>query len=526
MTWTRQIGARKQLFVDDYMVAETVHLSRTFHAAQKHPGNPILRGENPWEFPFSASISCPKVIYDTGLSQYRMWYETFLFGKREYVCYATSQDGLEWECPNLGLVEFEGSRQNNIVSIEGTDFPQIPRALLYCPEMQGIEPEARLYKALQWLGDGGVGVYFSPDGLRWTAYEHNPVITGVGDTAKVCKFAPNYPMLDYNREIFGDNPPRYLAFPKVSAKLAGKGRRSVGFSACEVPIGYGANQQQSFTTWTPPVLVLAPDYIDDAMGVERTAQAQAEGAVKFDHPEDHFTDFYGMEVLPYDGLYIGLLEVFDHTYDMRRVGAWNQHGIFEMQLTASRDLLHWQRVGDRQPLIPRGPGGAWDNCMILMASAVVTDEEIRFYYQGTSLAHSDRLGFDRVWTDEQARKTAAGERYPFSCVGLATLRLDGFVSLDAADQPGMLLTPPLRFQARELTINAAATGGAVAVEILTESGQPIEGFRRDDCDLFSGDSVRAVVRWRGNADVSRLRGEPLRLRFHLNHAQLYAFQFV
>ena len=89
----------------------------------------------------------------------------------------------------------------------------------------------------------------------------------------------------------------------------------------------------------------------------------------------------------------------------------------------------------------------------------------------------------------------------------------------------MVFTKPLRFEGSELVINAQSTEGAVAVEIVDREERPAEGFRAADCDAFSGDSLRHTVTWRGRSDLSALRAEPLRLRFHLEKAKLYSFAF-
>ena len=56
-------------------------------------------------------------------------------------------------------------------------------------------------------------------------------------------------------------------------------------------------------------------------------------------------------------------------------------------------------------------------------------------------------------------------------------------------------------------------------------GNVIEGFSRADCALITTDSVRHVVTWKENPDCHLLQGRPIRLRFHLKNAKLYAFQF-
>ena len=63
------------------------------------------------------------------------------------------------------------------------------------------------------------------------------------------------------------------------------------------------------------------------------------------------------------------------------------------------------------------------------------------------------------------------------------------------------------------------------MEIQKADGSAVPGFGIDDCDVLFGDTIDRVVMWKGNADVSSLAGQPLRLRFTLHDADLYSFQF-
>ena len=53
-----------------------------------------------------------------------------------------------------------------------------------------------------------------------------------------------------------------------------------------------------------------------------------------------------------------------------------------------------------------------------------------------------------------------------------------------------------------------------------------EGFSQADADEVFGDQIEGVVSWQGNRDVSSLAGKPVRIRFVLNDADLYAFRFA
>ena len=95
-----------------------------------------------------------------------------------------------------------------------------------------------------------------------------------------------------------------------------------------------------------------------------------------------------------------------------------------------------------------------------------------------------------------------------------------------SDSGGELLTKPLRFDGKALDINFVTSGrGSVQVEIQTELGKPIKGFRLQDCPPVRGDSIDQTVAWNAGSDVRSLIGKPVRLRFQLQDADLYAFRF-
>jgi hypothetical protein len=118
-------------------------------------------------------------------------------------------------------------------------------------------------------------------------------------------------------------------------------------------------------------------------------------------------------------------------------------------------------------------------------------------------------------------------------------RLDGFLSLDAGDEPGTFITRPFVFEGDKLVLNVAAVG-SVRVGIMALHGKPYTGYNValtnppkgrtrnygiTDCDAISTDSVRHVVTWKGDSEVGNLAGQVVRLRFEMQNAKLYSLQF-
>ena len=107
-----------------------------------------------------------------------------------------------------------------------------------------------------------------------------------------------------------------------------------------------------------------------------------------------------------------------------------------------------------------------------------------------------------------------------------SLRLDGFVSIHAPMSGGELITKPLTFTGKALTMNfATSAAGGIRVEIQDANGKALPSFNLDDCEEHFGDSIERTVVWKNGTDVSSLAGKTARLRFALKDADLYSIKF-
>ena len=216
-------------------------------------------------------------------------------------------------------------------------------------------------------------------------------------------------------------------------------------------------------------------------------------------PED--TELYKMYIVPYGHAYLGQLLMF-YTHEM----------VLENQLALSRDLVNWQRVGDRRPILARGSEGSWDSKHVTLSDNPPHPEgkRMRFWYGGASAPHYQ-----------------AG----YGALGTGTLRRDGFVCYEAGKKEGVLTTIPFRVNgATQLSLNVDAADGEVRAEVVDKAGDPIEGCTREDCVPIRGDHVRTVVSFKAEAGRLADRGNRLRFadevrfRFYLRNAKLYAFK--
>jgi hypothetical protein len=107
-----------------------------------------------------------------------------------------------------------------------------------------------------------------------------------------------------------------------------------------------------------------------------------------------------------------------------------------------------------------------------------------------------------------------------------TLRMDGFVSVNAAFAGGNFATRPLTFIGRELVVNfSAGAAGGLRVELQDGAGKPIPGFALEDAVEQIGDEIERVVTWKSGRDLSELAGRTVRLRFAMHDADLYSMRF-
>ena len=208
---------------------------------------------------------------------------------------------------------------------------------------------------------------------------------------------------------------------------------------------------------------------------------------------------YNLDAVGYESLMLGLFAVW-------RGAPKDRQKPNEVVLGYSRDGFHWTRPV-RTAFIPvseKFGDWNWTNVQPAGGGCLIVGDKLHFYVMG--------------WAGVRASlKVGVGS------IGLATLRRDGFASMDAGDAVGTLTTRPIRFKGKHLFVNADAKGGSLTVEVLDAKGKAIKPFSRGNCLPVSTDKTLEPIRWKSGDDFSRLAGKPVRFRFHLRRARLYAF---
>lgn len=115
---------------------------------------------------------------------------------------------------------------------------------------------------------------------------------------------------------------------------------------------------------------------------------------------------------------------------------------------------------------------------------------------------------------------------PTARVDRYSMRPDGFVSIRAGYGGGTFTTRPLLFSGTSLYLNfSTSAAGSIRVALLRADGTPFDDYGEEKCEEIIGNMLDRPVRWQAGSDISSLAGTPLRLRFHMKDADLYAIQF-
>ncbi len=437
----------------------------TLHAPKQREVS--LVHDAPWE----GNVCCYHTVFQDG-PLYRMYYRGANWDKKathpEVVCYAESDDGIVWRKPELGLVEFEGSKANNIVwdQLGSHNFAPFRDNNPACP------PEQR-YKALGNDGSAKAGLlaFVSADAVRWRRLRPEPVITkGAFDSQNVAFW-------DAGKQC-------YVAFFRDFQK----GNARNGVRAIKTCIS------KDFLSWSEPEWLTYGE----------------------NTPTE---ELYTNAILPYPRapwIYVGFPKRFvaSRTTPWDSSGGGGIPGLSDGVFMSSRDGRHFSRW-QRAFLRPGLQRERWVNRNNMIAWGLVeTAPEFPGAPRELSLYSTENY---------YAQGPARLRRM--------TVRLDGFVSAQADEKGGTLTTVPMTFTAAvgaptALLVNlSTSVPGQFRCEIRDAAGQPLPGFSLAECVPLYGDGIELPVAWKGGLDVGALAGKPVVLHIELKDADLFAYRF-
>ncbi len=457
----RELCPGKQLFVDDYFIESLQDAHRVFHPPTKLTvDEPLpIALDQPWD---SHALQLGQVVYDERHRMFRMYYRVPQ-AEGELICALDSDDGIHWHRPCLNLVEFNGSRANNITNCPSGYLPILwdPwageekerwRRSDVRPQPYGAEGQA------EWRG------FHSADGYRWFPYPPGPhsrqqMLSHFGAPA----------------DTFGGvvNPDaRYMYYTQ-----RGSNRRTRVL---------GRRDSADYLNWSGLRTVIEPDLRDIAgtefYGAGYDIANRTQGGLSFLVLSVFHTDPRESYAIADPAHYWGPTEMGPAALAAR------VDGVVDLQLASSRDTVSWKRF--REPLVSRGEPGAWDWGTIYGDGPILHDDKLWFFYLGRDLSHNGR-GFE-TWRPPYAQSSRWGK-------GLAQLRVDGYVSVEARGwAPGSLTTHRFRQESGGTArVNVDASAGELRYEMLEDDDTPIPGFGADACDPIRVDSLDHPLSWQG-----------------------------
>jgi len=458
-----RLGANRHVFIDDFLVAQKENVSLTVNPPQRK--ELVLVADRPWERNGIASYC--NVLWDPGTKEYRLYYVPIHLDSSPpfRLAMATSKDGVRWTKPDLGAVEWRGSRQNNIV-IDG----QREGTVMIDPNA----PPDKRYAFLSSEGNLKTRLFTSPDGIHWT--RHPVLISEHHSDSQIATF-------------WDDQLGKYVHYPRVIHRGRATGRvetsRMDEVWPEQIPVVLSADDQD------PPGVDLYTNSAQKYAPAPNVYLAFPTPYYHYDHAE----------------------RTYLNEPTLRRGGKTND-GTIDTQLAVSRDGRKWIRY--RTPYVPLYRHEELDLLVVMVFPGLLYREtHIDQYFAGYAFTHGDT----------QARVRLQGRQLG----GIFRLeqRIDGFVSADFAYTGGVLTTAPFVFEGKFLTLNVnTSAAGEARVAVLDEAGKALPGRGIDDCKIINGDHVAARVAWKGPDDLAAVAGRPIRLRFQMRGAKLYAFQFT
>ncbi len=464
------IGSRRELFVDRYLIAKLKNARLHLHKPRDEGS--VIRCDAQHEGPHSAYST---VIRDGDI--YRMYYrgisELGLDGNdNERTCIAESRDGKTWVKPELGLFEFNGSKANNIVLADAA-----PATHNFCPMLDtkpGV-PASERYKAVGGTGDK-LFAFVSADGLHWKRMREEPVLS-TDDVP-----FPHIHLFDSQNLVFwSESENTYVCYFRVW-----DGLRRIARST-----------SPDFRQWSPAVLM--KQLHDDGISGVRAA------------PDEHL---YTNQTSPYfraPHIYVAMPARFFPNRQVLTESEANAIGVHPKFFKDTSDFAFMTSRG----------GDVYDRTFLqgyLKPAVGARNWVSRTNYPALNVVQTGPTEMSFYVNHDNAQPTVHIRRY--------SLRLDGFASVRTGAATGEVLTKPLIFSGDRLLINfATSAGGSVRCELQTLEGQPLAGFTLADCREQIGNEIDRIVTWNSGSDISKLVGQPVRLRFVMTDADLYAFQF-
>lgn len=467
------INTGRQLFVDSFLIAHT-DLKSVYHTPHFYAHNPVLEPDKEWEktiegAPYAAPFS-DGIWYDEKDGKYKMWYLAGAGSIHKedkqtfYTCYAESADGKLWEKVNQDIVP-----GTNIVDTCNRDaatvwldrFEKDPAKRWKFFNIERRPSDRRWQFILK----------YSADGIHWTK--------GVAQSGD---------MYDRSTAFYNPFTHKWVLSMRFTTPLSGRSRAYLEHSDPEMAVSL-AHRIRTDATDKNMVFWFAPD--DKELHHEKYPEVEP--------------GIYNFDAIAYESIMLGFYSAWAGPENnvCARDGIQKRNVI---SLGYSRDGFHFVRPVHRPFMNVDESEGAWNwgNMQSVNGVPLIVGDSLYFYSSGRRL--------NKIMWDS------------YTSTGLATLRRDGFVSMQAGKKEGYLQTEKVAFDGKYLFVNADVTQGKLTVEIEDESGRPFIGFTGKDCVVMrKSNSTKQLITWRNHEDLSSLCGKNIRIKFYLTNGNLYSF---
>lgn len=469
------IDVGRQLFVDDFLI-ESTDLTRAYYEAVKYEYNPVFYPETKEELTGgdrgspSVGATSGGLWYDMEDKLYKMWYES---GWNGLLSYATSENGVDWVRPDIGGSNIILRRQQVDSYVVWIDYDA---------------PASEKYKLMvRSAGDRD-------------SVNAKPVLYTSGTGTNWNKIGQAGPTDDRTTFFYNPFTKKWVFSIRASAKRSENpfyyNGEPTGGRYRKYHDGDTFFEASQWDTWDEPVDWLTPD----------------DGDISYSNinPTPKHPQIYNFDSIAYESVMIGMFEMwYGPENEYINESGWPK--ICDIQAGFSRDGFHYDRP-NRKALIPATQQqGTWDYGYLspMGGGMIVYDNEIRIYY----------TGFSGFWVVDGQR---VQNPYAGGCIGYATLRRDGFASMNGT---GTLTTNPLTVtkDVKYLFVNTNSLNGSIKAEILDTAGNVIEGYSAADCEAITDNTAKVKFTWSGENDLSMLEGKQFKIKFYLDNAQLYSF---
>ncbi len=478
------IGNRRELFVDHHLIdrLDNAHL----HLHEPVSGGVALRIDKPWEGPANGPMS----VIDVGdrlLMYYRGWALADEADQNGVGCVAESRDGgVTWTKPALNLVAKPGWADNNIIATDAG----IPEFAFPCAPWVDTRPGVSAHERIKMVKSEPVSgeahtAMLDPAGPK------RLVFWASADGFTFRKLEPQPELVSDLRNCFdggvtmfwSEAEQQYVLYYRWYDDAWGRGRRTMA-----------RTMSKDLMTWTPSAPMTYGDtpreqfYTNNTQPYFRAPHLYIAPAARFMEGRQAITEAQA------DAL--GLKNIGQHVYFKDC-----SDGVL---LTSRAGTTQYDRTFMETFIRPGLGAGNWVSRTNYPLTGIFPagTEQIQLFVA--------RCYMQDAWHIERLM-----------------LRTDGFASVRAPWAGGEMVTKPLTFEGKGLEINYRTSApGFVRVEIQDAAGSPIPGFTLDDCPEIIGDEIERTVVWKQGPDVSKLAGQPVRLRFVLKDADLFALRFT